>query len=369
MHSIPFGNLKKQYLSIKTEIDKAVSGVLKSGWFVLGEEVEKFEKEFARFCGVKYCIGVANGLEALQISLLVLGVGRGDEVITTPLSAAATALAIKNIGARPVYVDINPKTFNIDSAKISKAITKKTKAIIPVHLYGQMADMGAINKIARAHNLKVIEDCAQAQGAIFGNKKAGAWGDVGAFSFYPSKNLGAYGDGGAITTNNKQLADKAAAFRNYGQKGRYNHTLVGLNSRLDEIQAAILRVKLHHLNNWNVKRRELSVLYTKLLLSAASLELPDPPKNLKQHIWHLYVVRCKNRDALQKHLKQRGIDAGIHYPKVLYNQPALRDARANKCPQAEKAIKEILSLPIYAELEEEEVRRVCRKTIKFMVFS
>jgi len=363
---IPFGDLKKQYLSIKPEIDGAISRVLKSGWFILGKEVEQFEKEFAKYCGVKYAIGVGNGMEALQISLMALGIGRGDEVITTPLSAAATALAIIHIGARPVFVDIDPATFNIDASKIERAITGKTKAILPVHLYGQMSDMPTIMKIAKKYSLKVIEDACQAHGAEMRNKKAGAWGDTGAFSFYPSKNLSAFGDGGCITTNSRHLAEKMRALRDYGQQGRYNHLYLGLNSRLDELQAAVLRVKLCHLQKWNSRRRKLSKLYFKLLKNTP-LILPKCAKEDKSHVWHLHVVRAQNRNKLQKYLAEQRVGTAVHYQRVLYKQPAVRPFAGARCPQAEKAVKEILSLPLYPELSEQEITQICKKVKDFFI--
>ena len=363
MKTIPFGNLKKQYLSIKSEIDKAIKRVLDSGWFILGEQVGKFEKEFAKYCGVKYCVGVANGMEALQLSLMALDIKKGDEVITTPLSAAATSLAIIQVGAKPVFVDIDPVSFNIDVNKIERAITKRTKAILPVHLYGQMADMSAIIKIAKKYNLKIIEDACQAHGASLNNKQAGNWGDCGAFSFYPSKNLGAFGDGGAITTNSKNLADKIKFLRNYGQVGRYEHKYMGLNSRLDEMQAGILRVKLKYLKKWNGQRQQISKIYQQEL---QDLDLILPQfENKTDHVWHLYVIRTKKQDKLQKYLAQQGIGTQVHFPKVLYNQLAIKPFSKGKCPQAERVVKEILSLPIYPELSEKEVKYVCKKIRSF----
>lgn len=363
---ITFGNLKKQYFSVKKEINQAVSRTLKSGWFILGKEVESFEKEFADYSGVKYGVGVANGLEALQISLMALGVGRGDEVITTPLTAMATSLAIIHAGARPVFVDIDPINYNLDAKKIEKAITKKTKAILPVHLYGQMADMASIMKIAERNHLLVLEDCAQAHGAEYKGEKAGSFGDCGAFSFYPSKNLGAFGDGGCVVTNDKKIADKIRALRDYGQQGRYNHIYLGFNSRLDELQAAILKVKLKHLDNWNDRRRQLAKIYNQLLSEAEVVQ----PVELKGyfHIYHLYVVRSKERDRLVKYLFKNGIQAGIHYPKVIYRQKAYEyfSKKICNCPIAEKYCQEIVSLPLYPELTDAQVKRIC-KLIKFFL--
>lgn len=359
------GNLKKQYFFVKKEINQAVSRTLNSGWFILGKEVESFEKKFAGYSGVKYCVGVANGLEALQISLVALGVGRGDEVITTPLTAMATTLAIIHVGAKPVFVDIDSKSFNIDASKIEQAITKKTKAILPVHLYGQMADMALIMKIAKRYRLLVIEDCAQAHGAEYKGKKAGSFGDCGAFSFYPSKNLGAFGDGGCIITNNAKLAEKIRSLRDYGQQGRYNHIYLGFNSRLDELQAAILKVKLKHLDNWNDRRRQLAKIYNQLLNEAEVVQ----PVELKGyfHIYHLYVVRTKKRDELKEYLLKQGVKTEIHYPKVLYRQPFYINFSRNKnsCSIAEKYCQEILSLPLYPELTIEQVKYICQAIKKF----
>lgn len=360
---IPFGDLRKNYLSIRSEIDWAISRVLKSGWFTLGGELDKFEKEFARSIGMKYCIGVANGLEALQIAFLATGIKPGDEVITTPLSAAATTLAIMHIGARPVYVDIDPQTYNLNAEKIEAAITKNTKAILPVHLYGQMADMERIVATAKKHGLIVVEDCAQAHGASSKGKLAGSWGAVGAFSFYPSKNLGAYGDAGCLVTNNKKITDTARALRDYGQIGKYNHQYAGFNSRLDALQAAVLYVKLRYLSEWNGRRKKIAASYAKLL-SGLPLVLPSGGES-RAHVWHLYVIRTKNRDQLQKYLTEHGITTQIHYPKTLYNQRALRSFSGRPCLVAEKLVREIISLPIYPELTDKEVFYICSTIKKF----
>jgi len=362
--NIPFGNLKENYNISKRAIDKSIVRVLNSGWFILGKEVELFEKEFARFCGAKYCVGVANGLEALQISLLASGIKKGDEVITTPLSAAATALAIIHIGAKPVYVDIDSETYNIDPEKIKKAITKKTKAILPVHLYGQICDMQSIIKIAKKHNLKIIEDCAQSHGATIKNKKAGTFGDCGAFSFYPSKNLGAYGDAGCIVTNNSNIAKLARSLRDYGQINRYEHKYCGFNSRLDEIQAAILRVKLLKLSEYNKKRVQVAKWYNESLYGIG-IVLPSEG-HFGGHVWHLYVICAKNRDKLQKYLQKNGIQTQVHFPKVLYKQEALLSY--SKCLIAENAVKEILSLPVYPELSKKEVEYICKSIKEFFKY-
>lgn len=363
---IYFGDLKKQYLSIKKDIDRSIAKTLNSGWFILGQEVKKFEKEFAKYCGTKYAIGVGNGLEALQIALMSLNIGPGDEVITAPNSAMATSLAISAVGAKPVFVDINPNSYNIDPVKIEKKITKKTKAILLVHLFGQSAQMDAINKIAKKHNLKVVEDVCQAHGAKYKSKRTGSLGDVGCFSFYPSKNLGAYGDGGMIITSDQKVFQQARKLRDYGQKERNIFLEKGLNSRLDEIQAAILRVKLKHLDKWNKKRRTLAKLYDKYLANC-DIIIPRQSKNCF-HIYHLYVIQTKNRDKLQKYLARQGIQAVIHYPKPIYLQKAYKDLKLKKgtCPVAEKLSQEILSLPIYPELTENQVKKISQAIKKFV---
>ena len=360
---VPFGDLSEQYKAIKPAIDRAVRRVLQSGWYILGREVGAFEKRFARYVGVRRCVGTANGLEALQIALLACDVKRGDEVITTPVSAAATALAIIHVGAVPVFADVDPKTLLLDPQKIEQAITKKTKALIPVHLYGQMCDMRAIMSIAKKHGLKVVEDCAQAAGAAVGKRKAGSFGDFGAFSFYPTKNLGAYGDGGCLVTRDSGLAKIAKALSDYGQIGKYDHFYTGLNSRLDEIQAAVLSVKLNNLKNWNNRRRQIAGTYSKLL-SGLPLEVPRVP-NDDSHIFHQYVIKTKSRDKLRDYLAQRGISTQIHYPKTLYQQHAIKKFARGRCPQVEKAVGQIISLPIYPELTDAEVKYVCRQIRDF----
>ncbi|MCX6760262.1 MAG: DegT/DnrJ/EryC1/StrS family aminotransferase [Candidatus Nealsonbacteria bacterium] len=335
---IPQVDLKSQYKSIKKHLDRAVLSVLKNSKFILGENVREFEKEFAGFCRVKYAVGVGNGTEALYLALRALGVGKGDEVITAVNTFIATAEAITLNGAKPVFVDINPDTYNIDVCKIEKAITKKTKAIIPVHLFGQPADMGPIVKIAKKYNLRVIEDCAQAHGALYNGREVGSIGDIGCFSFFPGKNLGACGDAGAITTNNKNLAEKILMLRNHGRKRneKYKHKIEGLNSRLDEIQAAILRIKLRHLRRWNNRQ---------IISNAKS-------------VYYFYVIRVKNRNRIIKELKKAGISSGIHYPIPLHIQPAYKYLGYKKgdFPIAEKAANEILSIPVYPELTDFQIK-------------
>lgn len=351
---INFVDLKRQYLSIKDDIDKSIFKVIEKTDFVLGEEVEKFEAKFARFCNTKYCVGVDSGTSALKLALIALGIKQGDEVITVPNTFIATVLAISDIGAKPVFVDINPDSYNIDVLKIEKIITKKTKAILPVHLYGQTANMDPIMDIAEKYNLKVVEDACQAHGALYKNKKAGSIGDVGCFSFYPGKNLGAYGDGGAITTNNKEVAEKIRMLRNYGQKVKYHHLLKGFNNRLDSIQAAVLNVKLKYLDKWNESRRKIALMYNKLLKGIA---VTPKEMDYATHIYHLYVIRIKNRDRLRDYLKSKGISTIIHYPIPIHLQKAYFDLgyKEGSFLLTESYSKEILSLPMFPELNKEEI--------------
>ena len=355
---IPFGDLKLQYQALKVELDRAVQSVLNDGWFILGKNVAAFENEFAAYCGARFAIGVGNGTDALKLALLACGVGPGDEVITAPNSATFTALAISDTGAIPRFVDIDPVSFNLDPGKLEGAIGPRTKAIMPVHLYGQSADMEPILFIARKHNLFVIEDAAQAHGATYKGRKVGTWGDAGCFSFYPSKNLGAFGDGGMVVTDNPEIAEKVRMLRHGGQKTRYDHQLLGMNSRLDELQAAILRVKLTYLDKWNKARRHIAALYT-ALLGDSTVELPVEMA-YGEHVYHLYVIRCQNREALQKHLARRGVETIIHYPLPIHLQAAYRwlNLGRGSFPIAERYAQQVLSLPIYPELTEAKVRQV-----------
>ena len=356
---IPFVDLKRQYDLIKEEINIKINEVLQNTHFILGENVEIFEKEFANYCGVKYCVGVASGSDALTLCLKALGIGEGDEVITVPNTFIATVDAISRNGAKPVFVDIDTETYNMDVTKIEEEITDKTKAIIPVHLYGQPADMDAIIKIAKKYDLKIIEDACQAHGAEYKGKRVGSLGDAGCFSFYPAKNLGAYGDGGMVVTNNEELAEKIRMLRNYGQSKKYYHDFMGYNSRLDEIQAAVLRVKLRYLDEWNDKRREHAKLYDELLENASGIETPTE-KDYVKHVYHLYVMRCKNRDDLQHYLSSKGISTGIHYPIPVHLQMAYKhlEYKQGDFPITEKYSKEILSLPMFPELTDEEIEAV-----------
>lgn len=351
-------NPKAQYEAHKAEIDVAIAHVLDGGRYILGEEVAAFEKEFAAYIGVSHGIGVGSGTEALHLALKACGVGPGDEVVTVSHTAVATVSAIDLAGAIPVFVDIDPAYYTMDSEALSRAVTKKTRAVIVVHLYGQAADMEKILAIAKAHGLKVIEDCAQAHGAMYRDKRVGSMGDVACFSFYPTKNLGAIGDGGMIVTNDPELAQRVRLLREYGWTERYVSHISGWNSRLDEIQAAILRVKLRHLEEDNKARVRLADEYTRGL-SGLGLVLPEQRPGTK-HIYHLYVVRTERRDELIAYLKERNIGALIHYPVPVHCQPAYRKKAIVRgdIKQTELAAGTVLSLPMYPELRDADVRTV-----------
>lgn len=355
---IPFNDFKKEYEINKKSIDVAVKRVFTSGYFILGKEVEDFEKAFAKYLGVKHVIGVGNGMEAIQIALMAIGIKRGDEVITTSLSACATAVAIKLVGARPVFVDIDDY-YHIDPREIEKKISSKTKAILPVHLYGQSADMAKISAIAKKYNLHIIEDCAQAHGTKFKGKKVGSLGTAGCFSFYPTKNLGTYGDGGAIATNNSRLANVMKMMRNYGQKNRYEHAIIGINSRLDAIHAAILSVKLKKLNDLNKKRNALAKVYRKQLQSVKQVKLPLKRKG-SNHIYHQFVIEVERRDALQKYLEKKGITTLIHYPIPIHKQESFFKFNSLRLSTVEKSVKNIISLPCHPYLSLKEVEFISK---------
>jgi dTDP-4-amino-4,6-dideoxygalactose transaminase len=364
---IPFVDLKAQYNSIKTEIDNAIQRVLDNTSFIMGDELKKFEEEFALFCNVKYAIGVANGSDALILALRACGIGEGDEVITVPHTFISTAEAISNVGGKVVFVDIDPKTYTIDVSTIEEKITKKTKAIIPVHLYGQPADMRPIMELAKKYNLKIIEDAAQAHGAEYQGKKVGSIGDVACFSFYPGKNLGAYGDAGMITTNNEEIANKLKMLRNHGRlTAKYEHEIEGYSSRLDNLQAAILRVKLKYLNKWNDLRRRNAKKYNELLSNIGGIITPYEADYAK-HVYHLYVIRTEDRDKLREELKSNGVTTGIHYPIPLHLQPAYNylGYKRGDFPVTEKASQEILSLPMFAELSDRQIEEIV-KLIKLL---
>jgi len=362
---IPFFDLKRQYADIKPEIDTAIKKVLDSGRFILGPEVAAFEKEFSSYIGARFGIGVASGTDALHLALRAVGVKQGDEVITVPNVSSPNVAAINLAGGIPKFVDIDEETYTIDADKIEAAITEKTKAIIPIHLYGHPAEIEKILEIAKKYNLKVIEDCAQAHGSEFKGRKVGTFGDMACFSFYPTKNLGAYGDGGFVATNNENLAEKIRLLRNYGEKERYKPVSEGFNSRLDEIQAAILRVKLRHLDDWNNKRRHNAEIYKKHLANT-SIILPSETENSK-HVYHLFVIRHKQRDKLKEYLQQNGIYSDIHYPS-LHTQESVKQLcnKLGDFPATEKLASEILSLPMFPELKEEEIIYICETIKKFL---
>jgi len=356
---IPFVDLKQQYRSIRQEIDEAVSGVLESSQFVLGAEVAAFEKEFAAYCGVQHGIGVNSGTSALHLALLAAGVGPGDEVITTPFTFVATVAAILYAGATPVYVDIDPESYTMDPGLLEQAISRRTKAILPVHLYGQPADMDPIVEIARRHGKIVIEDAAQAHGARYKGRPAGSLGDMACFSFYPGKNLGAYGEGGMVVTNNAESADKIRLLRSWGESRRYHHDLRGFNYRMEGMQGAILRVKLRHLEAWTEARRRNAEIYARKLADCG-LGIPrEMPYS--RHVRHVYAVRVPDRDAMAKALAEAGVQTGIHYPIPVHLQKAYQDERYGRgdFPVSELAAREVLSLPMFPELTESQIEEVC----------
>ena len=355
---IPLLDIKRQYKEIGSEIQEAVLNLLESGNYVLGPAVQRFEAEVAEYCGSDYAISCASGTDALLLALMAFEISEGDEVITTPYSFFSTASVIWRLGAKPVFCDIDPVTYNINPCLIEAKITKKTKAILPVHLYGQTADMTKINEIAMRHNLFVIEDAAQALGAEYKGKKSGTLSNIGCFSFFPTKNLGGYGDGGMMVTNNKELADKMKMLRVHGSSPKYYHKVVGINSRLDAIQAAALSVKLKYLDQWNEARRRNAGLYNQLL-SEKDIITPKEASACK-HIYNQYTIRVKDRDNLREYLKVKGIATEIYYPLPLHLQECFKDLGYKKgdFPESESAAKETLSIPVYPELTEGEIREV-----------
>lgn len=342
----------------------AFGNVLLSGNFILGKEVSGFERNFSKYLGVKYCIGVGNGLEAIQIALMASGIGKSDQVITTPISAFATTLAIIAVGAKPIFIDTD-ENGQINLSLIKKAITKKTKAILPVHLYGNSSDINKLEKICRENNLVLIEDAAQAHGSTFQGKKLGTFGKLGCFSFYPTKNLGAFGDGGAIVTNSKRLANLCFQIRDYGQKGKNKHFIFGLNSRLDEIHAAILTIKLSNLDKENKKRQDLAKRYVKNLSFLKDIKIVKPEENIQSN-FHQFVIRVKKRNKLIKYLKRSGIQVLIHYPKVIPDQPFLKkDYQKTSLPTARAFAKTCLSLPLFPNLSFKDIDFVSGQIINF----
>lgn len=356
--AIPLIDLKSQYNAIKHEVRSSIDRVLDSACYIKGEEVNCFEKEFASFCGAKHCVGVASGTAALHLALLACGVQPGDEVITVPYTFVATVEAVSYVGAKPVFVDIEPITYAMDVNKLEQAITKRTKAIIPVHLYGHPANMNKLIEVAKKYKLKVIEDAAQAHGAMIAGKKVGTFGDVGCFSFYPAKNLGAYGDGGAIVTNDDYIDNQIRLLSDHGRTDKYSHLVQGFNYRLDAIQAAILRVKLKYLQEWTEQRRKKANRYNELLFDLPII-LPKE-ENGYYHVYHLYVIRTPKRDALRDFLSKESIDSGIHYPIPLHLQEACKHLgyKSGDFPKSEECAKEVISLPLYPELKEGEQNKI-----------
>jgi len=354
---IPLVDLRAQYEALRGEIIAAVDECISSTRLLLGPNMEAFEEEFAHFCDAKHGIGVASGTDALQLALQAVGVGAGDEVITVPYTFIATLEAIAHLGAQPVLVDIDPRTYCIDPGQMADAVTRRTKAIVPVHLYGQPADMEPILELAEAHGLAVVEDACQAQGASYNGRRVGSLGDAACFSFYFSKNLGAYGDGGLVTTNSAEVAERVRQLRHHGHDSKYEHVCLGYNSRLDEIQAAILRVKLRHLEQWNARRQELAARYTQLLRG-----LVETPRvaDYAEHVFHLYTIRTSERDRLAAALQEADIGHAMHYCRPAHWQPACRQFgyRRGDFPHIEAAAAEVLQLPIYPELTDEQLGEV-----------
>lgn len=364
---VPFLDLKLQYASMEAEIREALDGVLESCAFAGGPFVSGFEEAFAAYCQCEHAIGVGSGTEALWMALLGLGVGPGDEVITTPNTFIATAEAISFCGATPVFVDVDEKTYNMDPARLAEAITPKTKAIIPVHLYGQMCDMDPIMEIARERELYVVEDACQAHGGEYRGKRAGSIGDVGCFSFYPGKNLGAYGEAGAIVTNNESLAERLRAFRDHGQTEKSKHTMVGWNARMDGFQGAVLDKKLAHLPAWTDARRKHARQYCELLAEVEGVVTPQE-EDFARHVYHVFAIRCSNRDDLIEALKEQDIHCGIHYPVPVHLQGAYSDLGygPGSFPVVESCVRELVSLPMFPELTEGQVETVCEAVRDFV---
>ncbi len=362
--SVPMVDLKIQYELMKDEINNAVLGVIQSTAFILGPQGKALEQGIAAYHGVKFAVGVASGTDALHLALRAADIGPGDEVITTPFTFIATAEAISYCGAVPVFVDILPDTFNMDVSQIESRITKRTKAVLPVHLYGQSSDMDALMAIAGRHKLKVIEDCAQSFGAEYRGRKTGAFGDLGCFSFFPSKNLGCYGDGGMVITDDPKFAERLHSLRNHGSKVRYYHDEIGYNSRLDEVQAAILNVKFKRIDTYNANRRKNAALYNKYL-AVAGIQTPVESGDSK-HVYHQYTIRVKDRDAVKKRLDDAKMSSMIYYPVPLHLQAAYKDLgmKAGSLPVSEQAAQEVLSLPMYPELTEEQIRTVAEAVKK-----
>jgi len=355
---IPMVDLKAQFEEIKDEVREVTESILRSTRYILGPHVTELEEKVAAYTGTKYGIGVASGTDALYLALLAAGVGEGDEVITTPFTFFATVETIIYCGARPVFVDIDPATFNIDTSQLEKAVTGRTRAIIPVHLYGYPCNMEEVSAVAEKHGLVVIEDAAQAFGADIRGKKVGSFGKAGCFSFYPSKNLGCYGDGGMIVTSDADFAARVRSLRNHGTSATYSHERIGYNSRLDELQAGILLVKLKRIDRYNDLRRERAALYTRLL--GTEVRCPSEEEGFR-HVYHQYTIRCPERDRMQERLREEGISSVIYYPIPMHLQKAVEflGYRKGEFPEAERAAEEVLSLPMYPELGEGDIERIC----------
>jgi dTDP-4-amino-4,6-dideoxygalactose transaminase len=359
---IPFNDFGKEQETIGDEISQAIQRVMRSGWYILGKEGEEFEKEFSQYVGAKFGVGVNSGSDALYLAVKALGISQGDEVITVSHTMVSTVDAITRNGAKPVFVDVDPETYCMDASRVKSKITEKTKAILPVHIYGHSADMAPIMEIAQQHGLAVIEDACQAHGSRYKNKAVGSFGKIGCFSFYPTKNLGAYGDGGMLVTDDEAVAEKLKKMRNYGQTQRYYYDFIGVNSRLDEMQAAILRTKLPYLDGWNGRRRSCAKLYSELL---GDLEIFTPTeKEYANHVYHLYVIRTKQREQLQQYLSSQGIQTLIHYPVPVHAQkPYNVDC---KLPVTKKICGEILSLPINPWISDLQINKICEYIGEFL---
>lgn len=360
---IKFGELNRMHTEIRGELDNAIKKVIDNSYYIEGPCLSQFEKEYSKYLGCNYCIGVGNGLEGLKLSLIALGVKPGDEVIIPSHTYIATALAVTNMGAKPVFVECQEESFNIDVTKIEEKITEKTKAIIVVHLYGQCCDMDEVMEIAKKHNLKVLEDAAQAHGAIYKGRKAGTLGDIAEFSFYPGKNLGCLGDGGCVTTNDEELAIKVKMLRDYGSSKKYVHDLKGENSRLDEIQASVLATKLPYLDKWNKRRCKIANEYLSKI-NNPKIILPKQMED-RNHVWHQFVIRVKDRKEFQEYMLKNEIETMIHYPIAIHKQKAYEEFNNLQLPVAEKLAAEVVSLPMYYGLTDEEVEKVINTINKY----
>lgn len=363
---VPFLDLTRQEKELREELLRCFSEFLERGRYVLGPDVEALEREFSSFCGAGEGVGVNSGTDAIALTLRALGIGRGDEVITSALSAPPTAVAVRMAGARPVFADVDPHTLNVDPESVEERITSRTRALLPVHLFGRPADMARMEYIAGKYDLLLLEDCAQAHGASFHGKPVGAWGKAGCFSFYPTKNLGAYGDAGMVVTSDPPLAREIRSLRDYGREDRDRVGRIGVNSRLDDLQAAFLRIKLRRLRDWNARRGELARRYLEAF-SDLPLGLPATSDG-EEHVYHLFVITCRERDALREHLARRGVETAVHYPIPLHRQSPFMARENPPCPRAERAARSVLSLPLYPYLtdrEQEEVIAAVRDFFRY----